>query len=485
MAKVQPSNFGVSTCLLVHLMRHTIHSPVAEKPYLRRALRDLRFEEVSHTFGMFFIHDLDTDRWCINGIEADDPDDCIIYFQVAKDKRRALNKFRIKAPEKPNTEASPEYPCGEAPDYPSWQRALLHSDNPSSLVTEWQMERNFADSVSKLAINLFIAFTTDIIHAITLDYVKGMYPDNLNSLEDAMAIWTVHSMVGLLHHTEFVASNFGLEGTVMGPRDEDPNHVDIFFPETSEGLKNSGWHAALQWGYLKTFFAFKKLAPYDFEALRGHLGSILRRLQCVPVAVPPCGRNKGALWKQGKIGFQILVNPAYYRLKRVSVVKGTTRERMVKALKSTAEQIKDFAKRGEEERSKHLNKAQRQMAFPDSGRKKTLAGKGRLKDDQLEEPSKRKEFLMPTLSNTHVEPNNDRTDSDNIPVAQQPSYKAVTKVDYRSGKAKNKRVPPPPRKKGQSMPVKNIVDERERLVRKEKNIRREQARRMLSETDSS
>ena len=38
---------------------------------------------------------------------------------------------------------------------------------------EWVMEDNFNDSIDPLAINLFIAFTMDLIHAITLDYIKG------------------------------------------------------------------------------------------------------------------------------------------------------------------------------------------------------------------------------------------------------------------------------------------------------------------------
>ena len=48
------------------------------------------------------------------------------------------------------------------------------------------MEEDFNDSVNPLAINLFIAFTMDLIHAITLDYIKGAYPDQPESLEEAM-----------------------------------------------------------------------------------------------------------------------------------------------------------------------------------------------------------------------------------------------------------------------------------------------------------
>ena len=66
---------------------------------------------------MFFLHDLDTNLWCLGGIEANDPEPCEKYFTQTKKKTKGLNRFETKAPEPPNTEASPEYPCGESPDY--------------------------------------------------------------------------------------------------------------------------------------------------------------------------------------------------------------------------------------------------------------------------------------------------------------------------------------------------------------------------------
>ena len=94
-------------------------------------------------------------------------------FHPDQKETKDLNRFETKAPEPPNTEASPEYPCGESPDYSTWWCTLLNNDDPASLVMEWVMEDNFNDSIDPLAINLSIAFTMDLIHAITLDYIKG------------------------------------------------------------------------------------------------------------------------------------------------------------------------------------------------------------------------------------------------------------------------------------------------------------------------
>ena len=207
MARRGPSNFGISTCIVMHLLRHTVHSPIADTSWLMAAVSELRFQETVDTFGMFFLHDLDTNLWYITEIEVSDPEPCRKYFSQAKKKTKKLTRFETKAPEPPNTKATPEYPCGETPDYSTWQRTLLNSEDPASLVKEWEMEEDFNDSVNPLAINLFIAFTMDLIHAITLDYIKGAYPDQPESLEEAMGFWTMQSLAGLLHYPEFVSTS--------------------------------------------------------------------------------------------------------------------------------------------------------------------------------------------------------------------------------------------------------------------------------------
>ena len=125
-----------------------------------------------------------------------------------------------------------------------------------------------------------------------------------------MGFWTVQSLAGLLYYPEFVSTSWGLEGTIMGPRDQDPKHIDSFFPETNNNLKDSGWDAVLRWGYLKSFFVQKRRMPrVDFIDLRWDLRRIFNRLQCLPVAGMPKGRYKGSIWMEGKKRFQIWVNP--------------------------------------------------------------------------------------------------------------------------------------------------------------------------------
>ena len=65
----------------------------------------------------------------------------------------------------------------------------------------------------------------------------------------------------------------------MGARDQDPKHLDSFFPGSNDSLKDSGWNAVLRWGYLKSFFPQKRrMSRHDFIDLKWDLVRILNRL---------------------------------------------------------------------------------------------------------------------------------------------------------------------------------------------------------------
>ena len=92
---------------------------------------------------------------------------------------------------------------------------------------------------------------------------------------------------------------------IIGPRDQDPKYLSLFFPESDDTLKDSGWDAVLRWRYLKSFFAQKRRMPRDdFIDLRQDPGRIFNRLQCLPVAGVSKGRYKGSIWVEGKKDFR-------------------------------------------------------------------------------------------------------------------------------------------------------------------------------------
>ena len=78
LARYRPLNFGISTGILMHIIWHVRHSPIAQQKYLQEALQDVRFQEVMNNYGMFFLHDLDLYHHCIHEIPTKDPYDCKI-----------------------------------------------------------------------------------------------------------------------------------------------------------------------------------------------------------------------------------------------------------------------------------------------------------------------------------------------------------------------------------------------------------------------
>ena len=119
--------------------------------------------------------------------------------------------------------------------------------------------------------------------------------------------------------SEYIYAEFqwSLKGSIMGARDQDHKHLDSFFPQSNDSLKDSGWDAVLRWGYLKSFFPQKRrMSSHDFIDLKWDLLRILNRLQCLPMAGVTKGYYKGSIWMKDKKGFQISVNPNHYHLKK-------------------------------------------------------------------------------------------------------------------------------------------------------------------------
>ena len=121
--------------------------------------------------------------------------------------------------------------------------------------------------------------------------------------------------------SEYIYAEFewSLKGTIMGARDQDPKHLDSFFPQK------------------------RRMSRHDFIDLKWDLVRILNRLQCLPMAGVTKGYYKGSTWMKDKKGFQISVNPNHYHLKKTLVLKGSRRSRMKKGLKRIPQQAKDFA----------------------------------------------------------------------------------------------------------------------------------------------
>ena len=114
---------------------------------------------------------------------------------------------------------------------------------------------------------------------------RGMREEVLNGLGFADCCSRSKWSLIIIRVSEYIYAEFewSLKGKIMGARDQDPKHIDSFFPESNDSLKDSGWDAVLRWGYLKSFFPQKgRMSRHDFIDLRWDLGRILNRLTTSP-----------------------------------------------------------------------------------------------------------------------------------------------------------------------------------------------------------
>jgi hypothetical protein len=313
LAKYRPSNFGISTGILMHIIRHVCHSPIVKHRYLRDALRDVRFQEIMSDYGMFFLHDLNLDLHCIEEIPVEDPEDCQKAMRL---KGKAARPLTTTHPSNPVPTG--HYPLGEMPTW-SEVKAFI-GQGADIFMNQWVWNPEW-DEENAQAAQLFVRFTREYFATLNLDSLRANAPSPMN-LEDAMKAWTVGEMKITLTSCQFVASNHGLKGKFSGARSHGFKDIALgFFPPDSEPYRNSSWAPFLQHGYMGEYFRRKRqLDEEDGEALVDAICNIFGRLHCLPVIVTPTPKSKGKVWTASEGGIHILANPIFYKLKGIGSV---------------------------------------------------------------------------------------------------------------------------------------------------------------------
>jgi hypothetical protein len=324
LARHRPSNLGLSTGILMHLIRHVCHTPLVLQGYLRDALRDVRFEEVMSDFGMFFLHDLDLDRHCIFSIPEVDPDKC--KMAMSRDGKLPRPKPPVVPP---NTTPSGLFPLGEAPAWSEIKSfiGLGAQTFMNSWVwdPEWRGQHHTAERI-------FTRFTREYFATLKIDALRADAPSPI-TLEDAMRTWTVGELTTRVISCWFVASNSGLEGKFSGARSLSfRDHSKTFFPSSADHLANSTWKPFLQHGYIGEYLnILERLSEEDAEVLQDAISSLFGRLHCLPVVVAPSARSKGKVWTASQEGIHFFTNPIFYKLKRVgSTAKASAQVALVR-----------------------------------------------------------------------------------------------------------------------------------------------------------
>ena len=157
LARYRPSNFGIFTGILMHIIQHICHSPIAQQKYLWEALQDVRFQEVMNDYGMFFLHDLDLDHHCIHEILTGDPYDCKIAMSFKGQVPKPLTVAQT-----PNSQP----PLGDTPAWPEVKAFIGWGANV--FMNEWVWDPEW-DEENPMAVQLFVQFTREYFATLKLD----------------------------------------------------------------------------------------------------------------------------------------------------------------------------------------------------------------------------------------------------------------------------------------------------------------------------
>lgn len=309
-----PPNFGTITSVIMHLIRYVCHSPIAHAGYLCDALMALQFGPLSERFGFFFLHGLDLSTRTLEEITEADEAECLVA--MSRDKIRPIG---ITYPAMENSEPTSEFPIGHAP---TWKELVIAVERePESILKDWVWDPEWASDSN--ASSLFIKFTQQIwvtVHKDQLIVGRTTARPLPTTLEDAMSVWTRHSLQGILISCHFITCNSGLEGRFTGKHH--PSFSDLsktFFPESSDDINaNGAWYQFLQLGYLKDYYAIlQDLSDDDAKALQDELQSIFSHLQCLPKVSSILAKSSAKLWTRSKNGMEIITNPIFYKIEQI------------------------------------------------------------------------------------------------------------------------------------------------------------------------
>ncbi|KAF7968838.1 hypothetical protein HWV62_29196 [Athelia sp. TMB] len=333
MARLRPSNYGTVTTLLMHLIRSVCHAPPVMLPHLKRTLQDLKYDLVCQRFGMFFIHGLKLEAGVIEGIYHTDDDLCLKYYGIEKKKYQKKIGKHIRAPLNPTVDAA-LYPLGMKPSWQAWKAGMM--SDALGLVRMFTYDEAWGDTIEEDASGLFKRFSSEYMITLKEEALRER-PPVIETLKDAMEVWTVKGMRKIVVSSGFQPNNHGLVGSFQGARHLGfRDQMSFFFPASDPELSKSAYIPFIKYGYLKFYHQVQQLSEEKSAAVERGLQEIFQRLQILPVV------NAGKLlWKSSKEqGILFWVNSKYFKLEEIGPkIRYKQQERQPKVKASNTEII--------------------------------------------------------------------------------------------------------------------------------------------------
>lgn len=309
--KGKSESYGTTVLVLLHLIRCSMVTPIVKMHAVRDALTDVRFSSIPLRFGMFFLYDFDMNSRILKEV-LEDPSEIRSLYRKTRKPAQSSDLKLISG-----QQAMGEYPWGPTP---SWIRVKkLLEQVPGDFVKDWWMPIQTHPNI--LFNTIFMHFTRNLWTALGENVISEAHIPDPDTLEKAMASWTVKGILELLGEdgAKFMASCDGLSGTFPKALQKSLSFKErgrVLFPEPDTVIsKQSIWqhffneraYIGLYRGYLRDW------NQADITDLKLFLDEVFSNLQCLPPLIKAGERIWSA--ESGKVLF--IVNPKFYKIQGV------------------------------------------------------------------------------------------------------------------------------------------------------------------------
>lgn len=313
LSRLQPSNLGMLTLILMFMLRSIFTTPKKLPTVLKGFLYEMRYQEIRDRFGMFFIHMLEKESNRIEGLPKRDSEEVKKLVFVYQKGR----KERVEEERDISGERNEEFPIGDRPSWSELEKAIR--SRPVMMMREgvWGEERG----VELLAIELFMRFSREYWVTIREEFLVGGYPE-VKTLEEALSSWSVEEIESRMRSVTFEAVRAYWTGLAKGRLENTfEERLGIFFPPADHRVnEKSSWKILWEYGYIGRYHVeWKKLGAEGRVRLNVGLKRLLGHVQCLPAAARCTEGTTGYMWSynESKDGVKVLTNPKYYRIRGI------------------------------------------------------------------------------------------------------------------------------------------------------------------------
>ncbi len=299
--------------ILGHLMRYVIVTPFVKEIDLSTAMRELRFEGVMRTFGIFYMDISLTNLTCA---EIPEEDSALLvhmykvpFLQVAGSSNKNTARLALIP-----SQLSFQHPWGSSIDILQLQDLI--DTCPSQFLKSptflSEMDMQHPDSAG-----IFQYFSKDIWN-LAGDFFHGTTSNlNTSNLSAAMEVWTIQNLQAHCHQISLQPSFDAIEVEGNLPKTSFLGRRVHFFPDEDEADTHPcGAYLQSETSYLSIYYRASKQSEDSHAKIDEDLDKIFSLLECLPASKKE--KNKIVIWRVEQDLLQFIVNSSLYRVKCVT-----------------------------------------------------------------------------------------------------------------------------------------------------------------------